>query len=340
MKNEKGKNWKKKKTPPAYQLSKFKGGRKVKVFKKFFHFGLCELRRQRIKNWEKKFKWGDLTVTMQAPESLNMYDKGILLAILVLFSEKAGELKIDEIVNPEFAAKPEELKIEEKMIEMINRIKKLHPGKYNAFSLASVAIDFDKFCKDYAGVSRAGRQNVLDSIKRWLSTKMFSQKGKEFQTFHFVVDLIINKNNIATFTISRRLLDSCGDGLFLAYDTFQSIKTEIGKMLYLFLLGNTNTVFSYTSLKNALGLTDKDDNNRELIKQGLSALQEKKILLSFKIENRTNDTYYLVIYGRLLKESQEKQPFTDINIIKVADYRASLESVNDGGESVNDAGES
>ncbi len=293
-------------------LSKFQGERKVKVFKHFFHFGLCELRRQRIKNWEKKFKWGDMIITMQAPESLNMYDKGILLAILVLFSEKAknGDIKISEILN-----KPEE--IDERGKELIARkgkpddiLQDYRVGSdFDVFKFVSVSIDFNKFCREYAGVRPDHKKDVLDSIQRWLSTKTIYRDDvdKKFYAFHYIVDSR-RKNNIISFAISQQLLDSCNNGLILAYDTFMSIKTEIGKMIYLFLLGNTNTVFSYTSLKNALGLSDEDFKNRELIKQGLNAIQEKEILLSFKIENRINDTYYIVTYGRLLKENQGKQP--------------------------------
>ncbi|MHB1546077.1 MAG: hypothetical protein ACYCV8_05420 [bacterium] len=334
-KNKKGKNWKKKKTPAAQQLSKFKGERKVKVFKHFFHLGLCELRRQRIKNWHKEFKRGDLTITMQAPESLNMYDKGILLAILVLFAEKADELKTAVFNN-----NPE--KMSEKKKELIARKGK--PDKkrkddydFDVFRFAQVQVDFNKFCRDYAGVRPDHKKNVLDSIQRWLSAKTIYRDDveKKFYAFHYLIDFC-RENNIVKFTVSQQLLDSCNNGLILAYDIFQSINTEIGKMLYLFLLGNINTVFSYKSLKSAFGLADEDKYNRELIKQGFTALHEKEILSEFRIENRVNDSYYTVTYGRLLKENQEKQPFINNNIVNMANYKALPDSHHDGDQTNHD----
>ena len=329
------------------KLSKFSGSGQelVKLPKNFLHLGLCELRRDRIKNWTKVFKYGNKIYTQVGPESLNMYDKTILIDILRAF---------DDIENKEFKLKKDRELLkkvkenEEKALTLLDLMEKKgkEDGKDNLgqetasyYLFSTIKINFNEFCRKYVGASRGRRSNVIETIKRLLFTKTTCEEKignnfKEFATFHYLVDFGLH-NGIASFTVSKQLRESAKNGLSIHYDTFKSIKSNIAKALYLFFIGNKNTTFSYSTIKDALGLNDEGFKNRELIKQGIEILKQSKFLKNYEIQNRTNDIHYILTYNLIDKDNKikELQLVDDGNILRIQDFKT---DVTDGDKTVTD----
>ena len=293
----------KNKTEHESDLSKYFGKNKVKVFKKFLHLTLCDLKRKRTLNWNKVFKYGSTYITQTAPESINMYDKGIFLAILKLFQDKEKE----KIKNKIIKINGEDMNLENKNIVerkgVPDDIKKgVSDVVVELYCFSTISIKFNDFCKNYAKVSREGKNNVINSLKRWLLTKtIYEEKDKNgkvvsVQPFHYLIDFRL-KDGVLLFTLSDQVLNSCKNGLIISYDMFLFLKSEIAKALYMFFMGNRSTSFSYETLRNSLGLEDEDFKNRELIKQGLNILKKQEFLKDFHVEKRDNDIFYLITYG-------------------------------------------
>ena len=343
------KNNKKKKKVLEFsqKLSKFSGSGQelVKLPKNFLHLGLCELRRDRIKNWTKVFKYGNKVYTQVGPESLNMYDKTILFDILRAF---------DDIENREFKLRKDNNflkkvdKKEEKALTLLDLMEK--KGKEDGYEnlgqetppyylFTTIKMNFNEFCRKYVGAIGHSKENVGESIERLLFTKTTCKEKignnlKEFATFHYLVDFSLH-NGEASFTVSKQLRESAKNGLYIHYDMFKSIKSSIGKALYLFFIGNRNTAFSYSTIKDAIGLTDEDFQNRALIKQGLESLKQSKFIKEYNIETRTNDIYYVFKYGIIgeANKNNELQSVDNGNVLQIQNFQ---EVLNDGDKSVND----
>ena len=330
-------------------LSKFQGNNKVKVFKKFLHMGLCDLRRERTKNWHKVCISGNTQIEQFGAESLNMYDKSIFLGVIKLAQDKKNESSIKKIVQTkddygkekiisDFKDKSEELLIQRKGKTDIIREEEEYTNKIHIFY--TFCVKFNEFCNKYTRVSRQRRNNVLKSIERLWATrtlhKEFSSTGKiiEETPFYYIVDFRLSKG-VITFTLSNMLIESCNKGLIISYDFFLSLKTEIAKALYLFFSGTKNNTFAYKTLKNSLGLDDEDFKNRELIKTGLKSLKESKFLKDFKIENRESDTFYILIYD-ILNNDNKINNLIDITPQEPAILADKKDGVTDGDKTVTD----
>ena len=98
---------KKKQSTTPQNLSKFQGNDGYLAADFMLHFGLCDLKRNRTTNWKKSFYNGKTTITSSCPESLNMYDKRVLFAILKLFFDMKGK---EAIYNKEISPKIKEIK--------------------------------------------------------------------------------------------------------------------------------------------------------------------------------------------------------------------------------------
>ena len=355
----KKKNKKKKKILEFNQkLSKFSGsGEKlVKLPKNFLHLGLCELRRDRIKNWTKVFKYGNKVYTQVGPESLNMYDKTILFDILRAFDDiENRELKLRK--DNDFLKKVD--KKNEKALTLLDLMEKKgkEDGKENLgqeiapyYLFTTIKMNFNEFCRKYVGSSRMRRNNVIKTIKRLLFTKTTCEEKignnlKEFATFHYLVDFSLH-NGEASFTVSKQLRESAKNGLYIHYDMFKSIKSSIGKALYLFFIGNRNTTFSYSTIKDAIGLTDEDFQNRALIKQGLESLKQSQFIKEYSVETRANDIYYVFKYGIIdnANKVNELQSSGNGNVLQIQNFQIGVtdgdKSVTDGDKSVTDGDKS
>ena len=351
-KETKNKNYKKpakKRIIPAKNLSKFQGENKVKVFKKFLHMGLCDLRRERTKNWHKVCISGNTQIEQFGQESLNMYDKTIFLGVIKLAQDKKNESSIKKIVQikddygkekiiSDFQNKSEELLIQRKGKTDIIKEWSENTNKIHLFYTFNV--NFNEFCNKYARVSRQRRGNVLKSIERLWATrtlhKEFNAAGKiiEETPFYYIVDFRLSEG-IITFTLSNMLIESCKKGLLISYDFFLSLKTEIAKALYLFFSGTKNNTFAYKTLKNSLGLDDEDKHNKALIQQGLKSLKESKFLKDFKIENREIDTFYILTYD-ILNNDNKITYLTDVAPQEPAILADDKKGVTDGDQTVTD----
>ena len=308
-------------------LSKFQGNNKIKVFKKFLHMGLCDIKRERVDNWHKVFKYGNAQIEQFGQKgSLNMYDKTIFLGVLKLAQDKEKESSIKKIIQTKIN-KSTEVEYDERQIvsnptpeqkELIERkgkadeIKehKSGSGVSDIHLFYTFNIKFNKFCDKYTQTGRRHKENVLHSIERLWATRIlhkeFDSSGKiiEETPYYYIVDFRLNKDGIMTFTLSNMLMESCKKGLLISYDFFLSLKTEIAKALYLFFSGTKNNTFAYKTLKDALSLSDEDFKNRELIKQGLNFLKESKFIKDFKIENREIGIFYILTYDILNNDNK------------------------------------
>lgn len=305
---------KKKSFKTKKRTSKFYGPAEdiIKLPKNFLHLGLCELRRDRIKNWTKEFKYGNKTYVQFGPESLNMYDKTILFDILRAFNDienkefqiKKSEELLEKAKNNDKKALTEIELIDKKGKEdgeIMRRHNQSEPMPYYSFN--TIQINYDYFCRKYVGAVGHSKENVWNSLERLLLTKTICKekegdKLKEFKPFHYLVDFTLH-NNIATFTVSTQLRESTKNGLSIHYNTFKAIKTNIGKALYLLLISNKNKTFSYITIKNALGLSDEEFKNIALIKEGLEALKDIKFIKEYEILNKNNGLYYTIKYNTL-----------------------------------------
>jgi hypothetical protein len=339
---------KKKKEIKINNLSKFQGNTKVKVFKKFLHLGLCELKRQRTTGpWKKMFKYGNIQITLTGAESINMYDKGILLAVLKAAQDKKKEVLVKQVIQKIYDNDNEEnnskLRLTDEIKTLITRKGKPDEtigdmNKKNIHRFYTFSIKFNEFCNKYAKVGRQRRTNVYHSIKRLWGIQTIHEEidktGKivDAATFSYIVSFSLH-DGVITFTLSNMLIESCEKGLLVSYDFFLSLKTEIAKSLYLFFMGNVNNTFTYKTIKDAMSLDDEDKQNRALIKQGLKSLKESKFLKDFKIENRENDTFYILTYD-ILNNDNKIADLTDITTSEPAILQDDKKGVTHGDKTV------
>ena len=350
MTKKHNKKQKVKKKLDANKLSKFTGKDLTKLPKNFLHYGLVELKRERVKNWYKIFEYGSIKITQSAPESPNMYDKTILINILRALKDKEIEQRKivkDDVLEKKAASGDENAIKDLNLIERKGRRDVFDEhNNADAYIFNTFYIDFNEFCYRYVGGSRESKNNILDSIERLLHCKTTYRQGtREFETFHYIVDFNLDKEtNIARFTVSKQLKESAENGLGIHYDTFSRIKSPIGKSLYLFFIGGKNIVFSYATIKFALGLTDEEIENRKLIIRGLNELVNIKFIKSFEIQTRRDDIYYLLTYGIIDKVNQGFIDDIPSEPLQIAVLQGGVnddpESVNDDPESVNDDPES
>ena len=341
----------KKKEIKRNNLSKFQGNNKVRVFKKFLHLGLCELKRQRTTGpWKKIFKHGNIQITLTGAESVNMYDKGILLAVIKAAQDKKNEVIIKQVIQKTYEEDDNNSKnrLTDEIKSLIARKGKPDKtigdiNKRDIHRFYTFSIKFNEFCDKYAKAGRQRRTNVYNSIKRLWGIQTIHEEidktGKitEAATFSYIVSFSL-RDGIITFTLSNMFIESCEKGLLISYDFFLSLKTEIAKSLYLFFSGTKNNIFAYKTLKNALSLDDEDFQNRALISQGLKSLKESKFLKDFKIENREIDTFYILTYDILINDNKIAE-LTDVTPSEPAILKALSDTLHDNGETLYDGGE-
>ena len=474
---KKSKKFFKKKT--NLKSTKFTGNDGYLAADFMLHFGLCDLRRERTKNWKKSFYNEKTTITSSCPESLNMYDKRILFAILKLFFDmKDKEAIYDKKISPEVKEIKERYR--KKLVEksdtelykdyenILNYYQKalLKESKYNnyfkycdsnlkfkileyydynlpifreswlishkeltdvddinkkinfyvygdkdknsyeyyikrgkeeyidclpsifkfkiinlekisesykhikfenetdrkilektneidtnqkffkdidekilsaTFSYVKTSCNFNIFLKKYVKTGKQSKENVIESLKRLSQSKVFyddKKNNRHFQ-FHLLVDYSILNGNIYLLSDTKFIDYSFKHNLLFYFDIFLSLKSEIGKALYLYFIGNKNTTVKYKTLKDAIGLDDENFQNKALVRQGLNELKNIKFIKDFKIENREIDTFYILTYD-ILNNDNKINNLIDVTTSKPAILKDGDNLVCDGDKKVCD----